>query len=147
MTTPSALERPTGVPFTRRLAARLVLLPAVGLSFLPPRRIRAVLDVVRRGATPATAAQAKSARDAMCAVSLLCAGPKGCLPRSLGAALLCRLTGGWATWCTGASVVPPFNAHAWLEAEGRPIGEDVPDDYFARLLAVEPPTSNRPSRR
>lgn len=147
MTTPSALERPTGVPFARRLAARLVLLPAVLLSFLPPRRIRAVLDVVRRGAAPATAAQAKGARDAMCAVSLLCAGPKGCLPRSLGAALLCRLTGGWATWCTGASVVPPFNAHAWIEAEGRPVGEDVPDDYFARLLAVEPATANRPPRR
>ncbi|MEV0254076.1 lasso peptide biosynthesis B2 protein [Streptomyces sp. NPDC050732] len=147
MTTPSALERPTGVPFARRLAARLVLLPAVVLSFLPPRRIRAVLAVVRRGAAPATAAQAKSARDAMCAVSLLCAGPKGCLPRSLGAALLCRLTGGWATWCTGASVVPPFNAHAWIEAEGRPVGEDVPDGYFARLIAVEPPTANRPPRR
>ncbi|MFE6282649.1 lasso peptide biosynthesis B2 protein [Streptomyces sp. NPDC057877] len=144
MTTPSALERPTGVPFTRRLAARLVLLPAVVLSLLPPRRIRALLGVVRRGAPPATAAQAKNARDAMCAVSLLCAGPKGCLPRSLGAALLCRLTGSWPTWCTGASMVPPFSAHAWIEAEGRPIGEGVPDDYFRRLLAVGPVTANRP---
>ncbi|MFV0133873.1 lasso peptide biosynthesis B2 protein [Streptomyces sp. HMX87] len=144
MTTPSALERPTGVPLPRRLAARLVLLPAVVLSRLPPRRIRAVLGTVRRGAAPATAAQAKNARDAMCAVSLLCAGPKGCLPRSLGAALLCRLTGSWPTWVTGASVVPPFNAHAWIEAEGRPIGEGVPDGYFTRLLAVEPVTAHRP---
>ncbi|MGV9881550.1 lasso peptide biosynthesis B2 protein [Streptomyces sp. NPDC003006] len=146
MTTPSALERPTGVPFRRRVAARLVLLPAVALSLLPPRRIRAVLGVVRRGASPATAVQAKNARDAMCAASLLCAGPKGCLPRSLGAALLCRLSGGWPTWCTGASVVPPFNAHAWIEAEGRSIGEHMPDDYFARLLAVAPMTANRPPR-
>lgn len=147
MTTPSALERPTGVPFTRRTAARLVLLPAVVLSFLPPRRIRALLDVVRRGARPATAAQAKNARDAVCAVSLLCAGPKGCLPRSLGAALLCRLTGSWPVWCTGASVVPPFNAHAWIEAEGRPVGEDAPDGYFARLLAVGPSAAHRPPSR
>ncbi|MEV2253901.1 lasso peptide biosynthesis B2 protein [Streptomyces sp. NPDC050147] len=144
MTTPSALVRPTGVPFTRRLAARLVLLPAVVLSLLSPRRIRVVLGVVRRGAAPASAAQAKNARDAVCAVSLLCAGPKGCLPRSLAAALLCRLTGSWPTWCTGASVVPPFNAHAWIEAEGRPIGEDAPDGYFARLLAVGPTDTNRP---
>ncbi|WP_240136475.1 lasso peptide biosynthesis B2 protein [Streptomyces sp. MUM 178J] len=144
MTTPSALERPTGVPLVRRLAARLVLLPALALSLLPPRRIRAVLGVVSRGATPATATRARNARDAMCAVSLLCAGPKGCLPRSLGAALLCRLTGSWPTWCTGASVVPPFNAHAWIEAEGRPVGEGVPDDYFARLIAVGPVTPNRP---
>ncbi|GAA3580872.1 MULTISPECIES: lasso peptide biosynthesis B2 protein [Streptomyces] len=138
MTTPSALERPTGVPLGRRLAARLVLLPAVALALLPPRRMRAVLGVLRRGAAPATGAQAQQARDAMCAVSLRCTGPKGCLPRSLGAALLCRLRGTWPTWCTGVRVVPPFTAHAWIEAEGRPVGEDVPDGYFARLIAVEP---------
>jgi hypothetical protein len=138
MTTPSALERPTRVPFGRRLAARLVLLPAVALALLPPRRIRAVLGVLRRGAAPATTAQAQAARDAMCAVSLRCTGPKGCLPRSLGAALLCRLQGAWPTWCTGVRVVPPFTAHAWIEAEGHPVGEDVPDGYFARLVAVEP---------
>ncbi|MDT0392501.1 lasso peptide biosynthesis B2 protein [Streptomyces sp. DSM 41921] len=136
MTTPSALERPTGVPFTRRLAARLVLLPALGLSLLPPRRIRAVLGVLRRGAVPATAAQARDARDALCAVSLRCAGPKGCLPRSLGAVLLCRLGGTWPAWSTGVRVVPPFTAHAWIEADGRPVGEGVPDDYFARLITV-----------
>ena len=138
MTTPSALERPTGVPLGRRLAALLVLLPAVALALLPPRRIRTVLGVVRRGAAPATAAQAQDARDAMCAASLRCAAPKGCLPRSLGAALLCRLRGTWPTWCTGVRVVPPFTAHAWIEAEGRPVGEGMPDGYFARLVAVEP---------
>ena len=138
MTTPSALERPTGVSLGLRLAARLMLLPAVVLALLPPRRIRAVLGVLRRGATPATTAQAQAARDAMCAVSLRCTGPKGCLPRSLGAALLCRLRGTWPTWCAGVRVVPPFTAHAWIEAEGRPVGEDAPDGYFARLIAVEP---------
>jgi hypothetical protein len=138
MTTPSALERPTGVPLARRLAARLVLLPAVALALLPPRRIRTVLGVLRRGAAPATTAQAQNARDAMCAASLRCAGPKGCLPRSLGAALLCRLGGTWPTWCTGVRVVPPFTAHAWIEAEGRPVGEGVPEGYFARLVAVAP---------
>lgn len=144
MTTPSALERPTGVPLGRRLAARVVLLPAVVLALLPPRRIRAVLRVVRRGARPATAAQARNARDALCAVSLRCTGPKGCLPRSLGAALLCRLQGTWPTWCAGARVVPPFTAHAWIEAEGHPVGEGVPDGYFARLMTVGPPSRPLP---
>ncbi|MGW7790204.1 lasso peptide biosynthesis B2 protein [Streptomyces tricolor] len=138
MTTPSALERPAGVPLTRRLTARLVLLPALAVALLPPRHIRTVLGVLRRGAAPATQAQARRARDAMCAASLRCAGPKGCLPRSLGAALLCRLGGTWPTWCTGVRVTPPFTAHAWIEVEGRPIGEGVPHHYFARLVAVEP---------
>ncbi|MGW7194719.1 lasso peptide biosynthesis B2 protein [Streptomyces chryseus] len=145
MTTPSALERPRGVPFTRRMTARAVLLPAAALSLLPPRRIRAVLEVARRGARPATAAQAKNAREAMCAVSLRCAGPKGCLPRSLGAALLCRLGGTWPTWCTGVRVVPPFTAHAWIEADGHPVDEGVPDDYFTRLITVAP--TSRPTGR
>ncbi|WP_327153290.1 lasso peptide biosynthesis B2 protein [Streptomyces tubercidicus] len=144
MATPSALERPTGVPLARRLAARLVLLPAVALSFLPPHRIRAVLGLVRRGAAPASAGQAKAARDAMCAVSLRCAGPRGCLPRSLGAALLCRLSGSWPTWCTGVRVVPPLTAHAWIEVDARPVDEGVPDDYFTRLIAVAP--VSRPTR-
>ncbi len=80
----------------------------------------------------------------MCAVSLRCAGPKGCLPRSLGAALVCRLSGTWPAWCTGVSMVPPFTAHAWIEADGRPVGEGVPDDYFTRLMTVAPAT--RPDR-
>ncbi|MEU1011684.1 lasso peptide biosynthesis B2 protein [Streptomyces sp. NPDC005890] len=138
MTTPSALERPTGVPLARRLTARLVLLPAIVLALLPPRHIRRVLGVLRHGAAPATTTQAQSARDAMCAASLRCAGPKGCLPRSLGAALLCRLGGTWPTWCTGVRVTPPFTAHAWIEAEGAPVGESVPQGYFARLMAVDP---------
>jgi hypothetical protein len=138
MSTPSALERPTGVPLGLRLAARLVLVPAALLALLPPRRIRAVLRVLRRGAAPATAVQAQAARDALCAVSLRCTGPKGCLPRSLGAALLCRLRGTWPTWCAGVRVVPPFTAHAWIEAEGSLVGEGVPDGYFARLVTVEP---------
>lgn len=138
MTTPSALDRPTGVPLARRLAARLVLLPAPALSFLPPRHLRAVLEWVRHGARPATPAQAAAAREAMCAVSLRCAGPRGCLPRSLGAALLCRMHGAWPTWCTGVRRVPPFSAHAWIEAGGRPVGEGVPEDYFAPLVTVAP---------
>ncbi|EPH46494.1 lasso peptide biosynthesis B2 protein [Streptomyces aurantiacus] len=144
MTTPSALTRPTGIPLTRRLAARLVLIAAFLLSFLPPRRIRAVLNAVRRGAAPASATQAKSARDAICAVSLRCAGPRGCLPRSLGTALLCRLGGTWPTWCTGVRMVPPFTAHAWVEIDGRLVDEGVPDDYFSRLLTVPP--VGRPTR-
>lgn len=138
MTTPSALQRPAPVPFARRLAARLVLVAAIVLCLLPPRRLRTALEMARRGATSATTQQAKNARDAVCAVSLRCAGPKGCLPRSVGAALLCRLGGTWPTWCTGVRVVPPFTAHAWIEAEGHLVDEGVPDNYFTRLITVAP---------
>ncbi|GHC39482.1 lasso peptide biosynthesis B2 protein [Streptomyces cinnamoneus] len=144
MSTPGALARPAGVPLGHRLAARAVLLPALMLARLSPHRIRALLTVLSRGATPAGRDRAQAARDAVCAVSLYCAGPRGCLPRSVAAALVCRLWGVWPTWCAGVRVVPPFAAHAWIEAGGRPVGEGVPDDYFSRLLTVAPLGRNAP---
>ncbi len=37
----------------------------------------------------------------------------------------------------GARRLPPFAAHAWVEADGIMVGEDYPADYF-RLLFKEP---------
>lgn len=125
------------LPLVANLAARC----AVGLARLlarrPPARIRAVLERLRRGARPATHAQASAAHHAVLAVSLRCAGPEACLPRSLAVALLCRSRGVWATWCVGVSRRPPFMAHAWVEAEGRMVAENVGPDYFTRLVVVD----------
>ncbi|MGW5643887.1 lasso peptide biosynthesis B2 protein [Saccharopolyspora sp. NPDC003752] len=138
MTVPSALSRPTGVPLHHRAAAVVAVAAARALALLPPRQLRRALLVLRRGARPADRAQAQAARDAVCAANLTCAAPRGCLPRSLASALLCRMWGVWPTWCTGARVAPPFGAHAWIEVDGGLIGEDVPDDYFSRLVVVGP---------
>ena len=138
--------RPASGTVRRRLAARIAVVVARGLAMLPPRRIRAVLTVLRRGARPAGYAEAKAARDLVLAVSLRCLGPQGCLPRSLATAVLCRLSGRWPTWCVGVRKAPPFGAHAWVEADGRMVDEPLPDGYFARLTAVPPGTTHRQSR-
>jgi hypothetical protein len=106
------------------------------LATQSPRRIRTALGWVRRGASPATVEQAKAARDDVVAVSLACAAREGCVARSLATVLLCRLRGWWPTWCVGARRVPPFAAHAWVEAEGVMVGEDYPPDYFRTLFTV-----------
>ncbi|GAB3001955.1 hypothetical protein GCM10027184_68380 [Saccharothrix stipae] len=113
------------------------------IARLSPARIRQVLTVLRRRARPATYAQAKQARDAVLAISLACAGPQGCLPRSLATALLCRMAGTWPTWCTGARRKPPFAAHAWVEADGRMVDEQLPADYFIHLIDVPPVAPGR----
>ena len=137
MTRPEAVShRPGTVPLPTRLLAYGVIAVARVLATRSPGRIRAVLDVVRRGATPATYEQAKAARDTVVAVSLTCAAREGCLARSLATALLCRLRGRWPTWCVGARRLPPFAAHAWVEAEGAMVDEDYPPDYFRPLLRV-----------
>ncbi|GGM56334.1 hypothetical protein GCM10012275_29290 [Longimycelium tulufanense] len=138
MTTPGALNRPGGLRLGTRLRARTAVTAAKLLALLPPRRIRTVLHLLRRGARPATAAETQRARDAAEAVSLSCAGPRGCLPRSLATTLLCRWSGYWPTWCVGVRIVPPFGAHAWVEADGELVGEQVPATYFSRLITVPP---------
>jgi hypothetical protein len=104
----------------------------------PPARIRRVLVWLRRGARPATAEAAAAMREATVAVSLPCAGREGCLRRSVAVVLLCRARGMWPTWCVGARVLPPFAAHAWVEADGLAVGEDLPPDYFRTLITIPP---------
>jgi hypothetical protein len=137
VTMPEAVSyRPGSVPLPRRLLAYAVIGAARLLATRSPRRIRIVLSRLRRGATPATPGQAKAARDTVVAVSLTCAAREGCLPRSLATVLLCRLRGQWPTWCVGARRLPPFGAHAWVEADGVPVDEPYPPDYFRVLFRV-----------
>ncbi|MEU0936030.1 lasso peptide biosynthesis B2 protein [Embleya sp. NPDC005971] len=136
MTTPSALEERHPLTWRRSVAARLAVAAAHVLAALPPRSIRTTLLLARTGATPATSTQARVARDAVVAVSLRCAG-RGCLQRSLATTLLCRLGGTWPTWCTGVRT-SPFRAHAWVEADGAPIGELEPTGYYHLTLSVPP---------
>jgi hypothetical protein len=130
-------ERP---PLRRRAGVRVAVAAARLLARLPPRRIRHVLSLVRRGAAPATHDQALAARRDVTATSTLCQG-RYCLQRSLATALLCRMRGTWPTWCTGVRM-PPFAAHAWVEADGRPVGEPPDTATYRRLITI-PPHANR----
>jgi len=137
MSMPEAVfHQPRAVPFPRRVVVRLTVGAARLLATRSPRRIRTVLGWLHRGARPATFEQAKSARDSVVAVSLVCAAREGCVPRSLATILLCRLHGHWPTWCVGARRLPPFAAHAWVEADGVMVDEDYPPDYFRTLFTV-----------
>jgi hypothetical protein len=118
----------------QRVPALLAVGVAHLLARLSPRRIRAALYRLRRGARPATYEQALAARNAVVAVSLLCAG-EGCLQRSLATAVLCRMRGVWPTWCTGVRTAP-FKAHAWVEVDGQPVGEPESAGYYRPIMSV-----------
>lgn len=141
MSEPVALHRPDGVPAARRVAARLAVSLARLLALLPPRHIRMVLMLLRRGAVPASHVAAKEARDAVLSVSLACLGTRGCLPRSLSTTLLCRMSGTWPTWCVGPRILPPLTVHAWVEADGRMVDESYPEGYFGHMITVPPTRS------
>ncbi|GAA2410132.1 hypothetical protein GCM10010191_18570 [Actinomadura vinacea] len=134
MTMPMALEEAAEVPLRRRVVARPVVAAALLLERMSPRRMRRVLLAARWGARPASQEQAMAARQAVVAVSVRCAG-QGCLPRSLAVVLLCRLWGVWPDWCTGVRT-EPFRAHAWVEADGAPVGEQDEMRLFHKTMTV-----------
>lgn len=133
LTRASGSEHPS---FDGRLVIALVVLVSRAMSHLSPYRLCAILRLARRGAQPASYEQAKAAREAVVMTSAHCQGD-GCLPRSIAAALSCRLDGCWPTWCVGV-LTTPLAAHAWIEAEGRIVEEPQGTDHFRVLLMVEP---------
>lgn len=145
MTMPMSMRRRTPAPpLARRLRAGLAVVAARALATQSPARIQAVLSAASRGARPASPERALAARDDVLAVSLVCRGGRGCVPRSVATALLCRMSGDWPTWRVGVRTVAPFAAHAWVEAGGQLVGEIEPPGYFRPLLTVPPP--HRPKR-
>ncbi|WP_221761248.1 lasso peptide biosynthesis B2 protein [Kibdelosporangium aridum] len=82
---------------------------------------------------PATYEQAKAARDDVVAVSMICGAREGCVPRSLATVLLCRLYHDTTpTWCVGCRRVPPFGAHAWVQADDIAVDEATHRTISAR---------------
>ncbi|MFI9025383.1 lasso peptide biosynthesis B2 protein [Streptomyces sp. NPDC053560] len=125
----------------RKATAGVAVGTARLLARRSPARIRTVLGVLSRGAAPASYGQAERARRDVVAMSGMCAG-QACVVRSLATALLCRATGVWPTWCTGVRTFP-FRAHAWVEADGRPVAEPAEVGQYRALIRIGP----RPSER
>ncbi|MFD4407866.1 lasso peptide biosynthesis B2 protein [Nocardia sp. NPDC058499] len=130
------LARPARPPLHQRLGPYTAVALARMLVRLPPRRLRAALTVVRRGAAPADYDRTMRARQDVIAVSTRCSG-QYCLQRSVATALLCRLHGSWPTWKTGVRTSPTA-AHAWVEADGRPVGEPRDTADYRTILNVAP---------
>ena len=136
MSVQMSLDARAVLPLWRRPLPLLAVAAARVLARVKPATLRKVLEFTRRGARPADAEQALRAREDVVSVSMRCAG-NNCLQRSIAAALLCRMRGGWPTWCTGVRT-HPFAAHAWIQVGAEPIGEPHPAGFFHPLLSVVP---------
>ena len=141
MTTPAVAEQAPRLPRHRQLAPRCAAGAARLLVRLPPARLHRVLRAVSRGSRPTGYAEAARARRAVVSVSTRCAG-LGCLQRSVATVLLLRAHGRWADWCTGFRT-EPFGAHAWVEADGRPVDEPGEIGAFRTVLAARRPGRSR----
>ena len=117
-----------------RFLAKTCVALAIVLSKTNPDLLFRILSKIKSGARRADLHTAVAARDAVVAVSLICAG-EGCLPRSIATALFCRHRGQWPNWCVGARV-DPFHAHAWVEVDGVAVGEFCPPDSLIKLIEI-----------
>lgn len=97
-----------------------------------PETLRKVVTRIVHGGAPATFDATKHVRDQVLTASAHCRGGHACLIRSLAVVLVCRLRGFTPVWSVGVLAVPPFTAHAWVEAEGEIVDEPLTvTDYRA----------------
>lgn len=126
MSTVTALPAPIALAPGEHLRGRIAIAAAhllVGTLGTHPARLRQALIILARRAAPAPYEAAEHARNVVTTLSPRCGSGYGCLPRSIATALLCRLDGTWPTWTSGVRF-PPLASHAWIEADGTPVGED-----------------------
>jgi ATP-binding cassette subfamily B protein len=131
-------ERTVSLSIRERFLALAAVSVAVVLSRMRPEKIVRILNRLNRSRPEASEERCSRVRAAVCTVSLVCRGPKGCLHRSIATAIGCRLMGSSVTWCTGFALAP-FRAHAWVEVEGRPIDETEVIADYAVVLTTSPP--------
>lgn len=137
MTTPGSFAAESRVlPLKQRVLIGLVVITAHTLAGRRPRWIRGIIRLLHRGSHPGTYEQVKAAQDSITTVSSAYSQQHWCMQRSLATILLCGLRGLSATLCIGIRGSVLTGAHAWVEAEGVPVGEDYTQDY--RVLYTLP---------
>lgn len=106
-----------------RLLAPLCLTLATGLLRLRFGRVVALTRwTTRRCRQSATPVEAASMTTAVRSAARHRSGRVACLEQSLAAVLMAGLRRRSIQWCIGARLMP-YASHAWIEIDGRPIGE------------------------
>lgn len=126
----------TTVTALQGVVIRVVVHIAQFVSEWQPARVQRLLRTISRGARPGSYDEVSRARDDVLTMSTISRGPSACLVRSISVVLLCRLRGSWADWCVGVLAEPPFMAHAWVEADGRIVDEELRPDEVRVLVRV-----------
>ncbi|MCK7627227.1 lasso peptide biosynthesis B2 protein [Streptomyces sp. RS10V-4] len=131
---PSAEVQPSR---TDRFAAAAGLAAALLLLHCTPFRFGIWVGrlLARLPGSDATAREAEALFLAVRWARSIWLGRAACLEESLGCYLALRLRGRRAAWAIGARATPTAT-HAWVEAEGQVIGQDLGDEIWPYRPAV-----------
>lgn len=131
-------EEPQYIGVFQRPVISAAVLAARGLRHLSPERLRRVLTTVAGGARAASYQETKLVRDQVLTASARCRGGSACLIRSISVMLLSRVRGRSPVWSVGVIGIPPFAAHAWVEADGRIVDEPLEENDYKAFFKVAP---------
>jgi len=136
---PVALPKPVTLTVGERLSGHVAVGTARVLLCVTrgrPALLIGILRIAQHGTRPAALTHVLRSRAIVETVSLRCASHYGCLLRSLTILLLCQWRGQRVTWRIGVHSPPP-SSHAWVEADGQPVGEPFdPHLLYTPIITV-----------
>ena len=135
MSSPVRMEQRTKLSVKNKITALFCANVSFFLIKLPPKKLSEVIEKLSKNTRKALPKEVESWRTPINSINVRCAG-NGCLQRSVAVMLRGIIARRTPDWVSGFQV-SPFIAHAWVEVDGIPIGEEMDLSNFQKILFVK----------
>ena len=135
MSSPVRMEQRTKLSVKNKITALFCANVSFFLIKLPPKKLSEVIEKLSKNTRKALPKEVESWRTSINSINVRCAG-NGCLQRSVAVMLRGIIARRTPDWVSGFQV-SPFIAHAWVEVDGIPIGEEIDLSNFQKILFVK----------
>ena len=135
MSSPVRMEQRTKLSVKNKITALFCANVSFFLIKLPPKKLSEVIEKLSKNTRKALPKEVESWRTSINSINVRCAG-NGCLQRSVAVMLRGIIARRTPDWVSGFQV-SPFIAHAWVEVDGIPIGEEMDLSDFQKILFVK----------
>ncbi|MFM0794081.1 lasso peptide biosynthesis B2 protein [Streptococcus suis] len=135
MSSPVRMEQRTKLSVKNKIIAFFCANVAFFLIKLPPKKLSEIIEKLSKNTSEAFPIEVESWRTSINSVNVRCAG-NGCLQRSVAVMLWGIIARRTPDWVSGFQLAP-FIAHAWVEIDGLPIGEEMDLSNFQKILFVK----------
>ena len=135
MSSPVRMEQRTKLSVKNKITALFCANVSFFLIKLPPKKLSEVIEKLSKNTRKALPKEVESWRTSINSINVRCAG-NGCLQRSVAVMLRVIIARRTPDWVSGFQV-SPFIAHAWVEVDGIPIGEEMDLSNFQKILFVK----------
>lgn len=135
MSSPVRMEQRTKLSVKNKITALFCANVSFFLIKLPPNKLSEVIEKLSKNTRKALPKEVESWRTSINSINVRCAG-NGCLQRSVAVMLRGIIARRTPDWVSGFQV-SPFIAHAWVEVDGIPIGEEMDLSNFQKILFVK----------